>query len=146
MRPRLLRFSMAGLVVAVAAFAPGARADDVPKGLEKLQGEWKLVALAIDGKESRPAPFDLKVRIKGDAYVLGGKGKGAAKLKAGPGTIDPTLDVTFTEGGSKGETLQCVFEVKGDTLRVCRRNGGKGRPDAVASKSGTVVETYEKVK
>jgi hypothetical protein len=75
------------------------------------------------------------VRIKGDADVLGGKGKGAAKLKAGPGTIDPTLDVTFTEGGSKGETL-----------RVCRRNGGKGRPDAVASRSGLVVETYEKVK
>src|SRR5262245_15626884 len=132
MRPQLLRSPMVGLLVAVFTLAPAARADDVPKGLEKLQGDWKLVAIAIDGKESRPAPFDLKVMIKGSSYILGGKAKGAATLKAGPGPIDPTLDVTFTEGESKGETLKCVFEVKGDMLRVCRRNGGRGRPDAVA--------------
>jgi uncharacterized protein (TIGR03067 family) len=143
--PRHLCPTVFGLLLGAAALAPAAGAD-VPRGLERLQGEWKLVAIDVDGKESRPAPFDLKVKIKGDSYVLGGAGKGAAKLKTVPGPIDQTLDITFTEGKSKGVSLRCVFRVKGDTLRVCRRNGGKGRPDAVASKDGLVVETYQRVK
>jgi uncharacterized protein (TIGR03067 family) len=138
-------FALSVLLLAVAGLC---RADDVdpePPGgaaaLRKLQGDWKLVGLSIDGGEVNSPP-SLAVKVKGVTYSCPA-GRATLKAVARP---EGALDVTFVEGKSKGDRLECVFDVNGDTLRVCRLNGAKGRPGAVKAGRGAVVETYQRVK
>jgi uncharacterized protein (TIGR03067 family) len=134
---------MAGVLAAVAFGAARAGDDPEPPGKvpAKLQGDWRLVGLSIEGRGVKLPP-SLQVKIKGGSYACPA-GRATLKAVAGP---KGAFDITFVEGRSKGDTLKCVFEVNGDTLRVCRFNGAKGRPAAVKAGDGTVVETYEKVK
>jgi uncharacterized protein (TIGR03067 family) len=125
---------------------PAARADDILKSLQNLQGSWKLVALNVDGKEITPPPSNIKVKIKGDSFSYQSGGEGKATLKADTEPKVPTLDIAYTEGKRKGTTIAAVFEVKGDTLRLCMASDLKTRPEAVAAKKGVIVETSKMVK
>ncbi len=142
------QFLIALIGSALLAVSLPAIAGDVPMGLEKLQGNWKMVALAVDGKAIVPPPSNQKLAIKGDkfTYTPGSEEhRGVYKVDTEPKVA--TLDIEFTEGKRKGTTLLAVFEVKGDTLRVCMPSSDpKTRPDAVVSKKGTIVETWKKTK
>ena len=72
---------------------------------------------------------------------------------AGTFTVDPgkkpaRLDLKSTAGRCKGETLKCIYEQSGDTLRLCRPEPGKARPKTLGSKakSGQVFAAYKRDK
>jgi uncharacterized protein (TIGR03067 family) len=64
----------------------------------------------------------------------------AEKLKA--------MDITGAEGPNKGKTLLAIYELTGDTLRICYDLEGKTRPSEFATKAGTqqLLVSYKRAK
>ena len=52
--------------------------------------------------------------------------KGTVKLE--PTTKPKAMDITGTEGPNKGKTFLAIYELTGDTLRICYDLAGKKRP------------------
>jgi uncharacterized protein (TIGR03067 family) len=69
--------------------------------------------------------------------------------------VDPSanpkkMDMVITKGKNKGETVFCIYEIKGDVLRYCGRiNDPAGRPTSFVTKEGddkTYCNTYRRAK
>jgi uncharacterized protein (TIGR03067 family) len=130
--------------------APAPAENPVPKGLEKLQGVWKITTTESRGISQPPNQFttnQFTLVIVGSAYAL--------RAHAGTLTIDlekNTADLTITEGRYKGQTLPALFELKGDTLKLAFPSpGGRGnaeRPRELKTGPGTLhlLYTFERDK
>ena len=62
--------------------------------------------------------------------------------QASPQKLDPSkspkaIDVTITEGPSKGAVMLGIYEFDGDTLKVCFDPEGKKRPTEFKSPAGS---------
>jgi uncharacterized protein (TIGR03067 family) len=135
MRVRLLLVLCGGL--ALVSSSVGGEKD---KQKDKLEGTWKVEATVNDGKEEADAKehtlimagttFEVK---KGDDTLFKGSIKtNAAKKPHG-------IDFTFTDGPDdlKGKTVKGIYEVKGDSLRLCvAADPGDVRPSEFASPEG----------
>jgi uncharacterized protein (TIGR03067 family) len=112
---------------------------------KELQGTWKVVSMGGSGKP-RPPEFiaDMKVTIVGQRWTLtkGGKILEQATVTADPSKQPKTLDVTFTQGESKGQTSVCIYEVAGDTLRIAW-SIGTVRPSEFANRAGLRQDLWE---
>jgi uncharacterized protein (TIGR03067 family) len=73
-----------------------------------------------------------------------------ATFKIDPKAKPKALDITFTAGRFKGDTVLAIYEIDGDTLKVCysTTEDGKGRPTEFDTKadSKAVFMTYKRVK
>ena len=70
-----------------------------------------------------------------DVSVGGAPDKGTYTLDA---TSDPKgMTVTGTAGPNAGKTYPAIYELKGDTLRICYDLSGAKRPAAFKSMAGT---------
>jgi uncharacterized protein (TIGR03067 family) len=156
--PRAHRRRGRWLLVAVMAvvLVPGAsRVDDQPGGtpavktdLEKLQGNWALTQMEMDGMRM-PGSYVAGARIvvEGETFTSLGMGAVYKGTMAIDSTKSPrTLDMTFTEGPERGNTSLAIYEVDGDTWKLCLGLTGKERPQAfsTAPGSGHVLETLER--
>lgn len=143
-----MRTLVLSVLVLGMAFGTGAtRADDIPKGLENLQGNWKMIGLNHDGKVVANPPRDAKLTVKGDQFTFtNGPSVTKGTYKADPAAKPAALDLTITEGEGKGITRLAVYAVKGDTLQICMHGDPKVRPDAVAPKAKILIEIWKKTK
>src|SRR5207244_11981360 len=48
-----------------------------------------------------------------------------------------TIDLIFTEGPEKGKTNYGIYELEGDTYKLCIDMGGKNRPKEFGTKPGS---------
>ena len=111
------------LVIGLALAADDKKPDDVK---EKLQGTWTMVSIEYGGMK---VPDNV---VKGQSITFeGDKMTQRDKDKVEPATykIDASkkpaeLDQTPTEGSGKGKTVQLIFQLDGDTLKI----GGKMKP------------------
>jgi uncharacterized protein (TIGR03067 family) len=69
-------------------------------------------------------------------------------LKIDPMASPKTIDITFSDGPSKDDTLKGIYELDGDTQRICWAAPGKPRPTEFEAKpdSGRMLQVLEKVK
>src|SRR5215467_12354540 len=124
-------------VVAIASLAAGGNSrggDEAENGkdvLKKIQGTWKFVSQEIDGK-ALPKEEVAKhtITFAGDKWTVRSEGK---VVQAGTHKFDPTkkpaqVDAAVTEGEDKGSTMLGIYELKGDTIKVCFDPKGKERP------------------
>src|SRR5690348_8365677 len=97
--------------------------------LEVLQGAWDIVTLEIDGK---PMPVgSARLVLRGDRFTTSGMGAEYEGTIAVDTKKKPkALDMTFLTGPEKGNKNLGIFEVKGDTWRLCLDMTGKSRPTA----------------
>jgi uncharacterized protein (TIGR03067 family) len=91
----------------------------------------------------------IKLEIKDGTYaVMAGKevDKGTAKIDASKKPKE--MDITGTDGPNKGKTFPAIYELDGDTLKVCYDLSGKERPKALKTESGTMtfLVIYKRVK
>ena len=135
MKRRIALILAAGLLV--AAQAP--KEDAAKADLAKLQGEWVMTSKTYDGQET-PAE-DLKAfrrKIEGNKYAVTiTKGDNVQTIK-GTFTLDPTkkpkvIDVKPDEV----EAIKGIYEVDGDTQKLCMAAHDAERPAEFASKEGT---------
>ena len=129
------------------AAAWGRDADDERK---LLRGTWLPSAAELGEK-----PFDeatlktMKLVLEGDKYtVTVGKGIDKGTTKIDPAAKPKTMDITGTDGPNKGKTFLAIYELDGDTLRVCYDLTGKGRPTKFMTQKGErlFLATYKRAK
>jgi uncharacterized protein (TIGR03067 family) len=131
-----------------------ARADDkadAEKELRKFQGTWTFESSEAGGKKSPADEFKgVTVTFEGDTHTVK---KGDEVLQVGRQKIDPSkspknIDVTMTEGPSKGAVMFGIYEFSGDTLKVCFDAEGKKRPTEFKSPPGSqvFVNVHKRVK
>jgi uncharacterized protein (TIGR03067 family) len=113
----------------------------VAKELQAFKGIWRLSAKEEDGKKF--SEEEIKDII--------GTGDGLGKFSVrrgdkviGEGTIKPDstkkpkrIDITFTKGKHKGQTVQGIYEIEIDFFRVCIARVGYERPGAFSAKAGS---------
>jgi uncharacterized protein (TIGR03067 family) len=148
---RLLLAAVFGVFVLIAT---GTRADekaDIEKERQKFQGTWAFESSAAGGQELPAADLkDFVLTFEGDKHTVK---KGTDVIQVGTQKIDPaktpkTIDVTITEGPSKGTVMLGIYEIDGDTLKVCFDASGKKRPTEFKSAPGseTFVNVHKRVK
>lgn len=121
----------------VAADAP---ADDaVKKELDNLQGTWVATAGEAGGQTFLDDQLKaMKFVVQGNKYTFTMKEttehpeKGI--LKPDPAPSPKALDIEITEGPEQGKTQKAIYELDGDTLKICFAQAGKDRPTEMSAK------------
>ena len=135
-------------VVALCGFVMGttAWADD----LKAMEGKWSIEKAEMNGEEIDPEALkDILVTITGERYELLIKDtKDAGTIKLDEKQSPKTMDGTDTEGDDVGKVTKAIYELKGDTLRVCYATEGGERPKEFATKpdSQLLLITYKREK
>jgi uncharacterized protein (TIGR03067 family) len=104
--------------------------------LEKLQGAWQMIAFEMDGRKIPPG--SARIVIEGNNFTslsMGAQYEGTMVVDA---TATPkTFDVKFHKGPHQGETSLGIYELDGDTWRICIGLAGVKRPTRFAAEPGT---------
>jgi len=133
------------------AVALAARASD---DLKLLTGTWKPAKAEIGGTAiPQPILDTITLKLDGIRYeVLVMTQKGPSPDRGTIG-IDPSatpkgMTVTGIEGPNAGKTFPAIYEISGDTLRICYDLSGQKRPPEFATKPGTALYfvTYQRAK
>jgi uncharacterized protein (TIGR03067 family) len=102
---------------------------------DKLQGDWKLESGKQAG-ENTPEEFvkEFSLTIKGDKWsvkIPGGEDKGTIKIDSSK----KPKEINFTS--ESGAERQSIYDLDGDTLKVCVSEPGGNRPTEFDSKAGS---------
>lgn len=136
-------------LVALSVPAADAPADEAAKKeYARFAGNWHFVSMEADGKPLPEAFFkEDQMVLDGPKFTVTGGGttyKGTFKVDV---TKSPKqIDITFTAGPEAGKTLYGIYELEGDTYKVCLGMPGKDRPKAFMTKpdSGCVLEVLKR--
>ena len=151
---RIALMTLVCTLVLIASGRPGARGGDkaeVEKELKKFQGAWTVELVEAEGKE---IPIDnfkgMTVTFEGDKYTvkIGDMVIQRATQKLDPSKTPKTLDGTVAEGPHKGTVILGIYEISGDTLKVCFDPERKKRPTEFKTAAGsqTTLAVYKRVK
>jgi uncharacterized protein (TIGR03067 family) len=120
------------------------------KDSENVQGSWLPSAAELGGKifpdEVRKS---IKLVIKDDKYTATvGKVVDQGNIKLDPAAKPKKMDIAGTDGPNKGKTIPAIYELDGDTLRICYDLSGKSHPTEFKTKEGTqlYLVTYKREK
>jgi uncharacterized protein (TIGR03067 family) len=148
MRGTCLWLGALGLFAAGSPLLGGGKDAD-ENVLKKIQGTWRFVSHEANGTRSPPEVVTkLKITFTGDKFSVTADGK---VVQGGTQKFDATktpaqVDAMVTDGEGKGSTMLGVYELKGDTLRVCFDPAGKERPTSVTAKNGQLAAVLEREK
>jgi uncharacterized protein (TIGR03067 family) len=142
MKARLLALPTLLLVGAVLTAEEPSPAE---KELKQLEGTWVVETMIGGGKDfyadGQPKAVVVfkgdKARIEGNELLQ--KLYTSFTIKVDPTTNPKCMDMVITEGSMKGMVVECIYEVKGDELKMCARLGGNERPSKFESPEGTPI-------
>jgi uncharacterized protein (TIGR03067 family) len=114
--------------------------DDAEQDQKMLQGKWMLTSAVLNGTE---VPKD---DIKGElvfkenkySYTAGDGQAGAGTFKLDPSKKPKQLDAVPSEGDAKGQTFEEIYEIDGDSLKLCLALPGTKRPTDFKSEAGSL--------
>jgi uncharacterized protein (TIGR03067 family) len=149
-----MRFTI-GVLSLGLVLAGSTRADDdaAKKDLEKLAGKWTVVSAEQNGEPlDRIKNGTLEIVAKDGSFTI--KTASGSELK-GTITLDPTTkpkqaDLYHTEGVLKDKTWKAIYDLDGDTLKLCYLDADstKERPKEfkAAKDSECLLVVVERVK
>lgn len=115
---------------------------DAEKELKAFQGDWTFESSEAGGQKIPAEQLkDFVMIFDGAKHTVK---TGTTIIQTGTQAIDPskkpkTIDVTLTDGPNKGMVILGIYEIDGDTLKVCFDLGGKKRPTEFKSPAGSEV-------
>jgi uncharacterized protein (TIGR03067 family) len=130
----------AGLVLFTGA-ALAADDDDVKAEWKKLNGNWTPSEGEAAGA---PLPEEnlkkMKLMMKDGRYeVKIGDEMDKGNLKLNPKKKPKEVDVESVEGTNQGRTFKAIYEIDGDTLKVCYQVGDGERPKEFKTAAGETI-------
>jgi uncharacterized protein (TIGR03067 family) len=132
------------------AITLAAGAADAPKDAEFIQGTWTPAKAELAGN---PMPDEVLKSImlkldhgNFDVLVAGQPDKGTYTLE--PASKPKVITIKGTDGPNKGKTIPAIYELKGDSLRICYDLSGAKHPPEFKTASGTrlFLVTYQRKK
>jgi uncharacterized protein (TIGR03067 family) len=148
--PMIRKILCVAAVVALVAGGVSLGGDTKVAGdLKKIQGAWKFTAHAAGDKAAPPEELaKMKITFTGDKFTVTVDDK---VVQAGTHKVDASkkpaqVDSDVAEGEGKGSTMLGIYELKGNTLRVCFDPAGKARPTSFTAKEGQFSATLERIK
>ena len=150
-RSRVTLFCAIGFAALGWSGAPADDKVDLEKEGRKFQGTWTIESSETGGKAIPPGELKgLIVIFEGDKHTVK---KGEEVIQVGTQKLDPSkspkaIDVTMTEGPNKEAVMLGIYEIDGDTLKVCFDAEGKKRPTEFKSAAGSqiFVNVHKRVK
>ncbi len=133
-----LALSIFGLSAASAGSAEDADAT-------AIQGTWEIVSAEIGGELFPVEAFNnVQLVLKDGTYKLA-IDEGIYKLLDADGKKG--IDVIGERGPNKGKTIPAIYEIKGDSMKICYDLAGKTRPGKFETEKGTrqFLATYKRV-
>lgn len=126
--------------IRIKSLSGGAAGSDLPK----LQGQWQAESLTRDGEVvPKSVLAGLRVRIEGNRFfIVGDADTSEGTFELLEGTSPKGMNVTT----ASGDTAPAIYELSGDTLKVCYTIDGGSRPTEFksAAYSGRVLAVYRK--
>lgn len=145
----MTRLLCAALLVTLSLAGLG-RGDDAQDDARSMEGTWRPSAAELGGEKfPDEVRQSMKLVIEGGLYtVTVGATPDKGTVKLDPSTKPKSMNITGTDGPNKGRTILSIYELAGDTLRVCYDLGGKARPTEFKTKAGTklFLVTYQREK
>jgi uncharacterized protein (TIGR03067 family) len=125
------------------ALTSGVRAtdnDSAKDDLATLQGQWVVVSLEHRGHPAEPADFEGQSSVYEKnrwTWKVGDK-----VMRRGIITLDSTrtpkaINTWDSDGPHEDETVPGIYQLDGDTLKLCFAMPGEKRPTEFTTKSGT---------
>jgi uncharacterized protein (TIGR03067 family) len=151
---------IAAVLLGFGGLRAGADGDAGKKELEKLQGTWEQVASETNGEETSDKVIQWlneSVTISKDQFKQRfSRGAGALDvveetgiIKLDPAADPKAIDFVYYTGKLGGKTRQGIYQVDGDTLRICWLPPEKeGRPTQFKTTKGDGldVDTFKRKK
>jgi uncharacterized protein (TIGR03067 family) len=142
------KFFLAISLSLIPALLHAADDDSVRKEYAKFTGTWRFAAIEAEGKRVPEKNFkDARLVIEGEHFTAKeSSGTFTGTFKVDVAKKPKQIDVTFAEGPDKGKTALGIYELDGETYKVCMGYVGKGRPTAFESRpgSGHVLEVLKR--
>jgi uncharacterized protein (TIGR03067 family) len=139
------RYKILLIAIGLMLGADDSKKDSGADELKKLQGQWTVESLEANG-EKLPADEakKMKLTIKDNNWTLD-RGDDTTKgtIKLAP-TKNPKEFDALLEGSS--DAVLGLYEIKGDTLKMCWTNPGGERPSAFKGDDGKTLVVYKKAK
>jgi uncharacterized protein (TIGR03067 family) len=107
--------------------------------LEKLQGTWTITTLEMDGQRM-PAGMlgEATITIAGARFTTTGMGAAyGGRVEVDANASPRQIDLVFTSGPPAGMTNPAIYELDGDTMRLCISTRGARRPKTFAAPAGS---------
>ena len=89
--------------------------------IDRMQGTWRVVALETEGQPMAQAMLaEARIVVSGDRFTSLGMGA----IYGGTLVVDASatprrLDLVFDRGPEQGSTNLAIYELDGDTWRIC---------------------------
>lgn len=138
MFPRVALVAGCCFVLSAVASSQDAGAD-----VKKLQGEWIMAAMVYDGKDGPEETLKaFRRKVEGDKYTVTITKGDAVQTVKGSFKLDPskkpaTLDVTTKDKNGDDVTIQGIYELTGDTHKICMAPKDQARPTEFTSTEGS---------
>ena len=141
----------ASVLCAWLAFAAtlGSLAAEAPD-TKAVEGAWTPIKAELAGQawpDTVLKTISLKLHNGQYNVSVGGQpDKGTYTIE--PSTKPKSMTITGTDGPNKDKTFLAIYELEGDTLRVCYDLPGKQRPEEfkTAAETKLYLVTYNRVK
>lgn len=123
--------------VAVADDAPAGQAE-VKKELRLLQGTWQMESFK-DAKNTKVDPKRRTLFFGSNTALVrdGDRVVQLALVNLALGKTPRRMDLLVKKGENEDTTVLGIYELKGDTLKVCFDPEGDSRPTSFEAKAGT---------
>lgn len=107
--------------------------------LRMLEGEWRFVALQVDGAEMpASASSSTRILIDGDRFRTESPDANYDGVFTIDAAVEPMrIDIEFVEGPEAGHWSYGIFELNGDQLTICLGLTGASRPLGFSTKPGS---------
>ena len=128
---KLLLLLIAGSLI----FTPLKNNKVVEEDWKMIEGNWIPVSFEINGQKLPEESFKNTQLVLTDGNYKYQNDQGTYKLI--PTEKPKAMDITGTAGPNQGKTILAIYELTGDTLRICYDLGGKTRPSEFSTMAGT---------
>lgn len=127
--PRTLTLATGFLLTLSVFLASAIAEDETEKDLKKMAGDWVAVSMQLNGKKQPEATIKaVRLTINGDKYnTVVGKEKDEGTLKIDATKSPREMDITSNVGPNKGQAIPCIYELKGNELKVSYAFNGTPR-------------------
>ena len=100
--------------------------------IENLQGTWNIVSLEMDGRKYPPGGS--QIVVKGSQFTSLNMGaEYSGKVVVDQSASPCTFDLLFETGPETGNRSLGIYELEGDTWKICLGLTGKTRPSKFVS-------------